>query len=361
MLCTQFSYKIHQHTHIFYRCLRQNAVAQIKDVSRPPCSLAQNSFRPDLQFFLVRKQQHGIKIALHRAFKVQTTPGLVERHSPVHAHHLRSGFFHHWKQRGGVGAEVDDRDPGGFEPLDQIGGVGQDRFPVVFHAQAANPAVKHLQHVGSGFHLFGGVRGQHLNQLAHEQRPCRRFVVHHFFGVDVISGAAAFNHVTGQRERRAAKTDHRQRIAEMLHHAPDGFRHIAQLGAARCHQCVHGFLGAHRAFDDWPLAGGEAKGQAHHLQRQQKISEDDGCIHPKLFRGSDGNFRRQLRCFADFKDGVVLADGAILRHVAASLAHEPYRCGIYTFAKAGPDESGIGCGHKIRIYHSRGVLCIRDS
>ena len=52
--------------------------------------------------------------------------------------------------------------------------------------------------------------------------------------------------------------------------------------------------GAYRLFDDRPLAGGKMEWQAHNLERQKKISENDCRIHPQCFGGGDRHFSREL-------------------------------------------------------------------
>ncbi len=60
-----------QRFHVLDRSLRQNAVAKIKDVSRPPCRAAQNILRPRFQFLPIREQQHRIQISLNRTFEAK--------------------------------------------------------------------------------------------------------------------------------------------------------------------------------------------------------------------------------------------------------------------------------------------------
>ncbi len=83
----------------------------------------------------------------------------------------------------------------------------------------------------------------------------------------------------------------------------------------------------------------ELEGQAHGLEGQQKIGKDDGGVHAELFRGGDGDFGGDVGLLADFDQRVVLADVAILLHVAASLAQEPDRRAVNRLAQAGADEA----------------------
>ena len=240
-------------------------------------------------------------------------PAFVERNAPVEADDLGSGLRHRRQQRGAVGAEVDDGNVGFFlQALDELRGRHQRVAAIVFHAQAAHPAVEDLQHVGAGAHLLGGVLGQHVDQLADQLVPDFGRVVHQLLHFEVVPRAAALDHVAGQRERRAAEADHRQLGAEMLRHQRDGVGHVAQFGRAIGAQHAHVFGGAHRLLDDRPFAGREVKGQAHDFQRQQQVGKDDGGVDLQVLRGGDGDFGCELGLLADLDQRVVLAHLAVL-------------------------------------------------
>jgi hypothetical protein len=72
-----------------------------------------------------------------------------------------------------------------------------------------------------------------------------------------------------------------------------------------------------------PLARLELEGQAHGFEGQQQVGKDDGRIDAELFSGGDGDFSGQIGLLADFDQRVVLADVAVLLHVAAGLAQKP--------------------------------------
>src|SRR5262249_49570232 len=228
------------------------------------------------------KEQHRIQIALYCPLKVQATPCLVQRKTPVYTDHLSAGLFHGRQQRGCIGAEVDDGNVRGLQPPDEVSGGGQSIPAVIFHAQASYPTVKNLQSVSACGDLLSGVGSQYIDQLVHEHLPGSRLVVHHLLGLDVVARSPAFDHVTGQGERRSAKADHRQLVTEMLDHPAHGFSHITQFTGAINYQSLHVFHRAQRALDDRTLAGGETEVQPHNLQRQQEVGKDDGGIHIEL-------------------------------------------------------------------------------
>ena len=87
------------------------------------------------------------------------------------------------------------------------------------------------------------------------------------------------------------------------------------------------------------------KGQAHDFEREQEIGEDDGGVDAEKFGGGDGDFGGERGLLADFEQRVLLADGAVFRHVASGLAHEPDGSAVDRLRFTSVDESGIGSGH----------------
>src|ERR1700758_2904952 len=103
---------------------------------------------------------------------------------------------------------------------------------IVFDAQTSDPAVEDLDRVSASTNLLGGVLAGDGNQLLHELVPRRGRGVHHFLRVDIVARSAAFDHVAGEREGRAAETDHREPIAEMFADKANRIGDVAQLGSA---------------------------------------------------------------------------------------------------------------------------------
>src|SRR5437867_10783193 len=87
------------------------------------------------------------------------------------------------------------------------------------------------------------------------------------------------------------------------------------------------------------------EGQSHYFQWQQEVGEDDGRVHSQNFGGGYRNLGRELRSFADLKQGVALADGAIFWHVPASLTHKPNRSSLRRQRLASPYKGGIRGSH----------------
>ena len=110
--------------------------------------------------------------------------------------------------------------------------------------------------------------------------------------------------------------------------------------------------------DDGAFAGLELEVEAHGLERQQQVGKDDGGVDAEFFGGGDGDLGGDVGLLADFDQGVVLADVAVLLHVAAGLAQEPDGGAIDGLAQAGADkaaavEDGFGDGHRARVLLDR--------
>ena len=122
------------------------------------------------------------------------------------------------------------------------------------------------------------------------------------------------------------------------------------------------FRGPHGMMDHGTLAGLEFEIEAHGLERQQQVGEDDRGVDAELLGGRDGDFCGELGLLADFHQRVVLADVAILLHVAAGLAQKPDRRAIDGAAQAGADKSAAvedsfdGWGSLVRFLHTGLIL-----
>ena len=262
-----FLHEASQVLHIVDWGFGEDAVAEIEDVAGASGGAAENVFGARLQFLPVGEEQNRIEIALHGALVIEASPAFVERDAPVEADDVRSGLFHRGQERGAVGAEINDGRAGFLQLLHHGGDVGQDVAAIVFHAEASDPAVENLDYVGAGAHLLGGILGGHRDQLAHQCVPVGGRVVHHFLGVDVVARASAFDHVAGEGEGRAAESDDRDAVGEMLRDQRDRFGDVAEIGGAVGAQVGDVFFAAHGLLDDGTFSGGEVKGQAHDFER----------------------------------------------------------------------------------------------
>ena len=114
----------------------------------------------------------------------------------------------------------------------------------------------------------------------------------------------------------------------MFAHQLHRFGNVAEVGGTIGAQVSNVFGGADRPFDFWTVAtwaaaGVEVKGQPHDFERKKQIGEDDGRIDVENLSSFDGDLGRYFGLLADLDQRILLADGAVLGHVASGLAHEP--------------------------------------
>ena len=119
----------------------------------------------------------------------------------------------------------------------------------------------------------------------------------------------------------------------------NGAGHVSQIVGAVGAQRAHILGRADGMMHHGPFAGLKLEVQAHRLQRQQQIGKDDGRIHAQLFGGGDGDFGGEIWLLADLHQRVVLADLAVLLHIAAGLAQKPHRRAVDGAAQAGADKA----------------------
>ncbi len=77
---------------------------------------------------------------------------------------------------------------------------------------------------------------------------------------------------------------------------------------------------------------------------------------PSFFRRGDGDFRSDFRLLADLDQRVMLADVAVLLHVAAGLAQKPHRRPVDRLAQAGTHKAGALQQRVLEIVRTSGVL-----
>jgi carboxymethylenebutenolidase len=322
-------------------------VAKIEDVARASGSAAEDVFRARLQFLPIGEEQNGIEIALHRALMTEASPAIVERDTPVEPDHVGSSLFHGGQERGAVGAEINDGRASFLQLPHHAGDVGEHVAAIVFHAEASDPTVENLNHVGAGAHLLGGVGRGDDNQFAHQRLPVGGRVVHHFLGVDVVARASAFDHVAGEGERSATKADHGNAVGKMLCDQAHRFGDIAEIGGTVGAQVRDVLLVTNGLLDDGALARGKMKRKTHDFKGQQEVGEDDGGIDAEDFGSRDGDLGGERGLLADLEEGMLLADRTVLGHVSSRLTHEPDGSAVDGLGLAGANKVGIWGRHEV--------------
>ena len=118
--------------------------------------------------------------------------------------------------------------------------------------------------------------------------------------------------------------------------------------------------GAEGGVDLGAFVGDKLEVEAHGSEGEQEVGEDDGGVDAEAFGGGDGDFGGNFRGAADFEEGVVLADGHVLGHVAAGLAEEPDGGTVDGLAEAGTNKTAaVGPGSRCRLIYRGFVRGLR--
>src|SRR5947209_11322131 len=187
-------HSVDQLNYILRRCLGQNSMAEIKNVSWSTSSLIKNLLRFGPKMGRTCEQRNRVKIT-HNSFVVPNAlPGLIEPNAPINANHIPTGSAHQLEQRRGAGAETDywrSR----RETFNHTPRMRQNVFAIIVHAKTADPRIEELHRLRSGSNLRVQIFCQRAGYQSHHRVPGTVVVIHQPFGVDIVLRAAAFNHV----------------------------------------------------------------------------------------------------------------------------------------------------------------------
>src|SRR5215213_6243084 len=100
---------LYQCNHILNRCLRENAVSEVENVTRTSTRLIHDSFRLCSNDILVCKQYDRIKIPHNRHVVTHMLPALVQPDTPVESDYIAACFAHQLEQRCCAGAKMNYR------------------------------------------------------------------------------------------------------------------------------------------------------------------------------------------------------------------------------------------------------------
>src|SRR6267154_3315908 len=160
----------------------------------------------------------------------EVAPSFVQEDAPVEADDVGSRLIHRRKQRSAVSAEINYGSSSLLQALDERADMRQNIAAIIFHTQTTDPTIKDLNDVGSRANLRRGIFGGHIDQFAHQLIPRSGRVIHHLLGVEIMAGAAAFDHVAGKSEWCSAKTDDGKFSGKMSRNQVHCLGDISQLG-----------------------------------------------------------------------------------------------------------------------------------
>ncbi len=325
---------------VLQRGVGQYAVAEIEDVSRTPGGAAQHVVRGAEHAFHRREQQRRIEVPLDGAVVADHGPGLVEPLAPVHANHVPAGVLHVRQDRAGPDPEVNRRDTGVRERVENLLRVGQRELAVVGARQLSDPGIENLHGLHARLDLRAHVVGDDGGEPVAEPVPRLRLRIHERLRRRVVRRRPAFDRIGGQRERRAAEADERNPAGERRPEQPDGRQHVRQ-AVTRLDDADAIDVGRvpNRRRDGRPFPLDEIEGEPHRREGQQEVGKQDRRVDVDRLDGLQRDGHGELRLAADLEQGIAFAQRAVLRHVSPRLAHEPDRRGIDGLSSAGAQEA----------------------
>jgi hypothetical protein len=331
---------------------RYDAVAKVEDVSGSAGAESKDFANAGLEDVERGEEGDGVEVALDGSAVTDGAPALIEWDAPVEAEDVGPGLGHGGKHGGCVDAKVDDGDAEGFDALHELGGGGEAVLAVVGDGERADPGVEDLDAVGAGFYLLLRVGDEDRIELLHQQRPCAVVCVHHLLGFDVVARAAALDHVAGEGEGCAAEADDAKAVAiragcgEVRGDLFDRLRNVEEVLDTIGAEGLDVLERANGSVDLWTFAGYELEVETHGGEGEEEVGEDDGGVDVEALGGCDGDFCGDVGCAADVEQGVMLAHGHVLGHIAASLTEEPDGCAIHWLPKASADKAAAALGVK---------------
>ena len=298
---------------------------QVEDVPGPPADAIEDVLGLVEHPARRSQQQRRIEVALHGAIEADVLPRLVNRHAPVHADDVAARLAQLREHRRRPGAEVNRRHAT-RNRIEDLLRMGKCELAIVGRAQRADPGVEQLHRIDACVDLRAQIVADDCRELVAEDVPRVGMSVHQRLGAREVGRVAAFNRIRSERERRAGEANQRHAIMQLLLHDLDGL-HDMRKRLARLEELQP--VDVRRRFDR-PLdlrafALHEVEGESHRFERQQQIGKQNRGIHLDAPHRLQRHFGGELRRAADLEQRVLLADGAVLRHVAAGLAHEPDR------------------------------------
>ena len=197
---------------------------------------------------------------------------------------------------------------------------------IVAAPERSGPRIEDLQRLDARLDLRLQVVRDRVGEQGAETVPRGRLRIHERFRPRVGCRGSALDRVGRQRERRAAESDQRNAPLQFRAKDPDGLEDVGErLPRLEARQPVHVLGGADRVVDRRPFTLHEIEVQPHRRERDEQIGEENRGVHVDEVHRLQRDGHGQFRVGTDLEEGIALAQRAIVRHVAARLAHEPDR------------------------------------
>ena len=313
--------RINHRQDVIDRRVRQHAMTEVGDIAWPGHhALVVSDLREHLadsaaDFLDGGEEQGRIEIALQCLIGTDQAAGIVQPQPPIDTDHVAARFAQQRRQGRIARGKMDHRHAGA-DPLNHRAAVRQDVAAVVIHTQATDPAIEELNGLGPGVDLGVEIQGHAAGDAAHHDVPRGRVAIHQALGGAVVAARAAFDRVGGQGKRRAAEADQRhvgrQPRARLPHGLDDKLQavHVFQFP-----QTIDVGRRTDGVVQHGSFAAGEVQTQAHRLENQQQIGEQDRRIDAQPVDRLDHHLGTQGRIFTEPEKTDLRAQLAVLRQV----------------------------------------------
>ena len=154
---------------------------------------------------------------------------------------------------------------------------------------------------------------------SHQGVPQDRFAVHQGPGLVVVTGRAAFDQVGRQRERGSGEADQRGG-PELADQGRDGLGDVGDVTRLQRAQLLQVRGAPHRAVQDRADTGLDVDADAHRLQRDHDVAEQDGRVDRVAAHRLQGDLGDQVRPGTRLQHGDARPDRPVLRQRAAGHA-----------------------------------------
>ena len=289
-------------------------------------------------------QDRRIQVALQRHLVLDILPRGFEVGCPVHAEGIAARLGQVLQQGSGTLGEQDHRNPAAVflarQSVDDFLHAGEREATEVVGLQRCAPGIEYLHGLGTRLDLGIEVLGGRHRHLVHELVEHLGRLLGKPLDRRELAARSALDHVRPARKRASRKTDQGDLAVELATDGPDGIEDIAELFLDVRHaQCANGIGRLQGVPELRPFARDEIETQPHCIRNRQDIGEQDrrieGITPQRLHRHLAGQFRitAQTHEVAGLRPGL-----AILRQIAARLAHYPHRRAGHRLAHQGSQQ-----------------------